>query len=425
MSTTFYIGIDLSDKDFHACMTDDSGNKVSATSFDFSDNGFYSFIDWLKNWVGKSQFSSDNCVCSDNCVIGLENPRSRLVDFLSQRQYTVLSVNPNAIAKYRESRSPSGVKSDSGDAHLIADYIREHERVLRPVRIPDEKIRELMLLLEDRDRLVNQKVRLSNQLTHALKDYFPQALDAFGSIDSKWVLKFLQRVDTFQEVKALSPRQIEKLLKDCCCYQEKSKSKFTRAIEKHRKQKASHVPLEIVRAKTTLKNALVSHLTLTIQHIEQYDELIKELMSHIPNGDIFTSLPGADYLLGAKLLILYASKDFSSANEAQVFYGTAPYTAASGKYHSVKFRRGCNKFGRNTFQQFARGSVKKSQWAKKYCEIKKNQGKSPNHTWRCLANLWVKVTFAMWKHKTIYDEAKHMASVAVNIINQPDYVFRD
>jgi len=386
-------------------MTDDSGNRVSASTFDFNDDGFCSFIQWLKKHESNS----------NNSVIGLENPRSSLVDFLNQRQYTVLPVNPNAIARYRESRSPSGAKSDSGDAQLIADYIREHEKALRPIKIPDEKIRELMLLLEDRDRLVSQKVRLCNQLTHALKDYFPQALDAFGSIDSKCALEFLKRVDTFQQVKALSSEQIEQLLKDCSCYQEKSKSKFTRAI----RQRLSHVSPEMVRAKTTLKNALVSHLTLTIGHIEQYDELIKELMSHIPNGDIFTTLPGADYLLGAKLLVIYAGRDFSTANEAQVFYGTAPYTASSGKYRCVRFRKGCNSFGRTTFQQLACSSIKTSPWARKHYDIKKNQGKKSSHAFRCIANLWVKVTFAMWKHKTYYDEARHMTSVALHIINQP------
>ena len=150
----FFIGIDLSDKDFHACITDDSGNKVSASSFDFNDDGFYSFIQWLRKHESNTS----------NSVIGLENPRSRLVDFLKQRQYTVLYVNPNATARYRESRSPSGVKSDSGDAHLIADYIREHQKALRVVMIPEEKTRELKLLLEDRDRLVKEKVRLSSQL---------------------------------------------------------------------------------------------------------------------------------------------------------------------------------------------------------------------------------------------------------------------
>jgi transposase len=84
------------------------------------------------------------------------------VDFLVTRGYTILPVNPNALARYRESRIPSKAKSDQGDAQLIADYIREHERAHRAVKIPDEKVRELKLLLEDRDRLVKEKVRISN-----------------------------------------------------------------------------------------------------------------------------------------------------------------------------------------------------------------------------------------------------------------------
>lgn len=162
-------------------------------------------------------------------------------------------------------------KSDPGDAHLIADYIREHEKVLKPISIPEEKIRELRLLLEDRDRLIGQKVRFSNQLTHALKDYFPQALDAFGSIDNKCALEFLNRIDTFQQVKDLSCEQIEELLKECRCYQKKSKSRFTKAM----KQRVSHISPEMIRARILLKNSLVSHLTLIIQHIEQYDRLIQ------------------------------------------------------------------------------------------------------------------------------------------------------
>ncbi len=78
MSTMFFVGIDLSDKDFHACMTDDSGNKVSASWFDFNDDGFYSFIKWLKQWgsqwLKKHKLNSDSY--TDNCIIGLENPRS-------------------------------------------------------------------------------------------------------------------------------------------------------------------------------------------------------------------------------------------------------------------------------------------------------------------------------------------------------------
>ena len=198
----FFIGVDLSDKFSDCCITNSSGDVVSRSRVDFSDDGLHSFI----HHIQKKELDTQNC------IIGLQNPRSRLVDFLVTRGYTILPINPNATARYRESRSPSKARSDQGDAQLIADYIREHQRALRAVKIPDGEVRELKLLLED-------KVRLSNQLTNALKDYFPQALDAFGDVTSKSALEFLKRFDTFQQVKSLSSEEIEQFLDQCHCYQ--------------------------------------------------------------------------------------------------------------------------------------------------------------------------------------------------------------
>ncbi len=147
----FFIGIDLSDKVFDSCITNSFSDVVSKNRFDFNDDGFCNFI----RSIHKLELGNQNC------IVGLENPRSRLVDFLIQRGYTVLAVNPKAIARYRESRSPSKAKSDQADAQLIADYIREHSKTLKAIKTADEKIRELRLLLEDRDRLVQQKVRFS------------------------------------------------------------------------------------------------------------------------------------------------------------------------------------------------------------------------------------------------------------------------
>ena len=142
-------------------------------------------------------------------------------------------------------------------------------------------------------------------------------------------------------------------------------------------------------------------------------------MGNIPHGDIFTSLPGASYILGAKLLVLYASRDFKAASEVGALYGTSPYTARSGRSVSVRFRWGCNKGGRTAFYQLARSSISKSQWANKQFAMKRSQGKKFHHAVRCLSNMWVKVTFAMWRDKIPYDEEKHLASVASHIINQP------
>ena len=178
----------------------------------------------------------------------------------------------------------------------------------------------------------------------------------------------------------------------------------------------------MVKTKTRLKNTLVAHLDLLMQQIQEYETQIQNLMDDSPNGHIFMSLPGADYILGAKLLVLYSTRDFTDASEAQQLFGTAPYTAASGQSRFVGFRRGANKLGRNTFQQLARCSTKSSVWANKQYTRRCNQGKGSQHSYRCLANTWVKITFAMWRNKTIYDENRHMASITNHIVNQPAFV---
>ena len=413
-----YIGIDLSDKFFDSCITNSQGVVLSRKRFDLSHDGFCSFI----KLVHKHE-SHEHETDSQESIMGLENPRSRLVDFLASRGYTVMLTNPSAISSYRKSRKPSRAKSDEADAQLIADYVivREHHKSLRCIQIPDETMRELSLLLEDRDRLVQQKVRFSNQLTSTLKEYFPQALDAFGSIDNKCTINFLKRIDTYAQVKALSVKQLEQLLKKCAVYRGDSKERFYQAI----RGSVYHISQAVVKTKTRLKNFLVAHLDLLIQQIQEYETQIQSLIDDSPNGHIFTSLPGADYILGAKLLVLYSTRDFADASEAQQLFGTAPYTAASGQSRFVGFRRGANKLGRNTFQQFARCSINSSNWANKQYARRRKQGKGSQHSYRCLANTWAKITFAMWRSKTIYDENRHMASIANHIVNQPAFVNGD
>lgn len=409
MPNMLYIGIDLSDNFFDSCITNSQGTVLSTKRFHLDHDGFCSLIKLIH----------ENETDKHKSIVGLENPRSRLVDFLAGRGYTVMLTNPNAICSYRKSRKPSRAKSDKDDAKLIPDYLREHHTNLRCIQIPDETMRELSILLEDRDRLIQQKIRFSNQLTSTLKEYFPQALDAFGCIDNKGTINFLKTIDTYAQLKALSAKQLKQLLKQCGVYRTDSKERFYQAIRKP----AYHISGAVVKTKTRLKNTLVSHLDLLLLQIQEYETQIQNLMDDSPNGHIFMSLPGADYILGAKLLVLYSTRDFTDASEAQQLFGTAPYTAASGQSRSVGFRRGANKLGRNTFQQFARCSINSSNWAKK--QYVRRRSKGSQHSYRCLANTWVKITFAMWRSRTTYDEDRHMASITNHIVNQPTFVNGD
>ena len=61
---------------------------------------------------------------------------------------------------------------------------------------------------------------------------------------------------------------------------------------------------------------------MLVQQIEDYEKQIQKILDSMPDGGIFRTLPGADYILGARLLVLYSIRDFASASP--IFLGNLP-----------------------------------------------------------------------------------------------------
>src|SRR6266852_6029004 len=66
-------------------------------------------------------------------AVGIETDRGPWVAALFAAGYTVFGVNPLQASRYRERHGVSGAKSDSGDAHMLADMVRTDSHQLRAV----------------------------------------------------------------------------------------------------------------------------------------------------------------------------------------------------------------------------------------------------------------------------------------------------
>ena len=129
--------------------------------------------------------------------IAIEQRRGAVVHALMQYEFLVLyPVNPKALARYREAFHPSGAKDDPTDAALLLDLVQTHRAQLRPWRPETVAARKLQLLCEQRRKLVQHRVALTNRLTSLLKQYFPQALDWVGTLDSRQGCDFLRKWPT-------------------------------------------------------------------------------------------------------------------------------------------------------------------------------------------------------------------------------------
>ena len=114
-------------------------------------------------------------------ILGIEIDRGLLVDSLVGAGYRVYAVNPLAASRYRDRHTTSGAKSDAGDAKLLADLVRTDRHNHRPVAGDTDEAGAIRVLARAHQGLIWTRQRQINALRSALRNYFPAALEAFGT----------------------------------------------------------------------------------------------------------------------------------------------------------------------------------------------------------------------------------------------------
>src|SRR5215468_3551125 len=132
-------------------------------------------------------------------AVCLELNKGPIVSALRNYDFLVLfPVNPLTVAKYREAFTPSRAKDDPTDAELQVELLLKHRDKLKPLQPQSPTMRALAQLVESRRRLVGDKVRCTNRLTSALKNYFPHVLQWFEDKDTGIFGDFLSHWPTLK-----------------------------------------------------------------------------------------------------------------------------------------------------------------------------------------------------------------------------------
>lgn len=122
------------------------------------------------------------------------------------------------------------------------------------------------------------------------------------------------------------------------------------------------------------------------------------------DSGLFASLPRAGKRLAPRLLAEIGDDRtrYEDAASLQALAGTAPVCYESGKYARVHRRYACLKPLRNAMQQFAWQSTLQEPWALAYYQRKRSEGKSHSVALRSLANVWLRIIYALWRDHTRY-----------------------
>ena len=348
---------------------------------------------------------------SGKIAVALEQRKGAVIHALLMYDCFVLyPINPKALARYREAFGPSGAKDDPLDSELLLDLVVRHRDQLR-AWVPDTvESRTLQALCEQRRKLVNQRVALTNRITSLLKQYFPQALDWVGDLASVQACDFLRRWPTLAAVQTARPSTVRRFYQDHNCRKQA-------VIDARLAALASARPL-------TTDAAVIEPLSLSVQTyatqlrtliaaIATFDAHIAAVFATHADRDIFGSFPGAGDVCAPRLAAAFGTdrSRWASAAELQAHAGIAPVTERSGKTLFIHHRLACPKFVKQTFHEFADQSIRFSRWARAYYDQQRARGNDHHAALRALAYKWIRILFRCWKERRPYDEETYIEAL--------------
>ena len=104
----------------------------------------------------------------DEIMIGIETDRNILTDFLLSHGYTVYSLNPLKVSRFKERYSVSLKKGDKFDAACIALFLLKDGHNFEKIRPSSPECDALRLHCETLEQLTKDRTRLLNRLRNDL-----------------------------------------------------------------------------------------------------------------------------------------------------------------------------------------------------------------------------------------------------------------
>jgi transposase len=395
-SQPLLVGIDWADQQHSVCTIAADGTAQLKTLPHDPDS--------INQWVCSLKQQASGPI-----LIALEQSRGALVHALLEHEDLHLyPLNPKQLARFREALYPSGGKNDPTDAELIARFLEHHRRQLRPYRPDSQETRKIALLAQTRRHLVEDRKRLVQRLTEALKQYFPLIQKLFPKrLASDLVLELLQRWPSLAQLKRPHPKTLRALFARHGVRNAEQQTEWINAIR-------SALPLTkdsaLIEPYALLVQALVSQIADLNSSIAQFEEHLGQAVAQHADAPLFRSVPGAGDALVPRLIAGFGSdrERYESAGAVATCTGIAPIIRQSGKTRLVTRRVACPKFLRQTFHELADQTRKWSSWSKAYYKMKRAAGMAHHAAVRALAFKWIRILFQLWKTRSNYSESRYL-----------------
>ena len=337
-------------------------------------------------------------------LVGIETDRGPWVAALVAAGYQVFAVNPLQAARYRERHTVSGAKSDTGDAHVLADMVRTDAHQLRPVAGDSAQAEAVKVVARTHKTLIWERTRHTQRLRHALREYFPAAVQAFEDLDAPDALELLAKAPDPASAARLTRAQIRAALKRARRRDIGAKTERIWAV-----LHAEHLgqPEVVTGAYAASVRSLVAVLRVLDQQIATLQRQVVAHFGRHPDAEILASQPGLGQILGARVLAEFGDDPtrYATAKARKNYAGTSPITRRSGKTKLVAARYIHNDRLIDALMTQAFAALSASPGARASYDQLRARGAGHNAALPQLANRLVGILHGCLKTRTRYDEA--------------------
>jgi transposase len=336
--------------------------------------------------------------------VGIETDRGLWVMALVAAGYQVFGINPLQTSRYRERHGVSGAKSDTADAHVLADMVRTDSHQLRPVAADSPAAQAVKVVARAHKTLIWERTRHVQRLRHQLLDFFPAALEAYGDLDAPDNLELLTRAPDPASAARLTTAQVSAVLKRA---RRRNIADRTAAIRAALRSPQLAQPPQVIAASASVVRALTAVLTALNEQITVLEGQVDAHFSGHPDAEIILSQPGLGPVLGARVLAEFgdAPHRYASAKARKNYAATSPITRQSGKKKTVQARYVHNDRLRDALDGQAFAALNASLGARACYDELRARKVGHRAALRQLANRLVGILHGCLKTRTLYDEA--------------------
>ena len=320
-----------------------------------------------------------------------------LDSLVRQRGYRLYNINNLKLARFKEI-FPGAAKKDRIDARKglelfqLSDHLPLAKEVLQEVGGTPKENEVLKRLTRRRRRLVNERVRVVNNLQADLQAVCPGLLEITVEAGNQWFLHFLLSVDTLPQLVRLRKSTLLKI--------PAVGRKYASLIQDW--QKRAHFSAEVEWVSEMIQED--AHRCLDLEEkIRTLQAKIKEVAKISTIAKILLSIPGFGAVCTSELAGEIGTVErFSKEGSLALYLGMATLDNSSGNYQGTKQPKHVNTRAKAAMMVALDRHRKYVPESQKYYQKKRKEGKKHNQAIRALGRHLCRIIYKLLKEQREY-----------------------